>query len=617
MNILTYYNEELRYLRESGARFAKEHPQVAGQLGLHPDAVTDPFVERLLEGVAFLSARVHARLDHECAEFAQQALHGLSPLFMTATPSLSCFAFQPDFTSPEAFTGGTVLRGSVVQANFIGRKNPIQFVTAKDVQLLPLRLKSVICSRNLTNIPLAFESKIKNAQGIIRFSFQLEGSGRLSDLKKMLPLKPLNVSVAGDLSNAFNLHHTLLADTYSWFAFCEEDNTYLELPRHALKMSGLDDNQALLPLHAGGMHGLRLLREYFAQPERFLSFDMDIMAQLIKFLPHGKTFDIIFALKQIKPYFIGNLNNNHFRLFATPVINLYPRRLDPVPYDSSKTLQWVPVDRMRPQAHYLWAVREVTVCQRNGITVKAVPSISHAGFEESAARARFGFNRSAVDEMHGARSVLHDPLSSYDTLSISLLENIDDLENVTTLLVRGLVVDRDWLPKALLEAKLSLTESKSVSSIECLWPGSSPRPIPHLEASWNAVSRLCNNPLSITRPGKQDITAQVTAYLSQAAQLNNILDKKRLESIRSIVIYSGQVRLNSYSPMPWLRCIYLSIDIDTSHHSDNGAWLFGRVIAQALSQSVSLNEGIEVKLFLDGELNSTHVNTDRADGVLE
>lgn len=53
MNVLDHYNDELRNLREVGTRFAKEHPQVAGQLGLHPDAVTDPFVERLLEGVAF------------------------------------------------------------------------------------------------------------------------------------------------------------------------------------------------------------------------------------------------------------------------------------------------------------------------------------------------------------------------------------------------------------------------------------------------------------------------------------------------------------------------------------------------------------------------------------
>jgi len=96
MSFLDHYNDELRQLREAGARFSKEHPQVASELGLHPEAITDPFVERLLEGVAYLSARVQTRLDRECAEFAQQALGRICPLFMAATPVISTFAFHPD-----------------------------------------------------------------------------------------------------------------------------------------------------------------------------------------------------------------------------------------------------------------------------------------------------------------------------------------------------------------------------------------------------------------------------------------------------------------------------------------------------------------------------------------
>jgi type VI secretion system protein ImpG len=69
--------------------------------------------------------------------------------------------------------------------------------------------------------------------------------------------------------------------------------------------------------------------------------------------------------------------------------------------------------------------------------------------------------------------------------------------------------------------------------------------------------------------------------------------------------------------MAWVRCMHVEIDIDTSHHADQGAWMFARLVAQALSHSISLNDGMEVKLLLDGELASTHINTERADGVLE
>jgi len=617
MNILEHYNEELRHLRESGARFAKEHPQVAGQLGLHPDAVTDPFVERLLEGVAFLSARVHARLDHECAEFAQQALKGLSPLYMSATPSISCFAFQPDFASPEAFKGRTIERGSLVQA-FIGdRTQAIQFQTARAVTLWPMRLSSAQCTRSVSQVPRTLEASLSNAQGIVRLRFDMEGTSRMADLGGTKPLGPLNLYIAGDLPNAFALHRSLLADTGSWFALFSDDNSFIELPRNALRMSGLAEEESLLPEHEGGMHGLRLLREYFAQPERFLGLDMDVLNRLTAFRPNARSFELIFALKKVPAALIGNVDASQLRLFATPVINLYQRRLDPVPYDANKTEQWVAVDRMRPQAHYLWAINDVNVCHRDGKLDQAMAAIDHAGYEKNTARARYGFKRSGVDVMQGARSARLDPLSSHDTLSISLLDQTSALEEVTTLLVKGWVSDRDWTPKALLEAKLSLKEARAVSQIECLWPGSAPRPVPPLEASWDAVSRLSSNPLAMSRHGREDITPQVMTYLIQVAQAEDILDQKRIESIRSVHIHAGHVRSRRSSPMAWVRCMHVELDIDTSHHADQGAWMFGRLLAQALSQSISLNDGVEVKIFLDGELASTHLNTARADGVLE
>jgi len=56
------------------------------------------------------------------------------------------------------------------------------------------------------------------------------------------------------------------------------------------------------------------------------------------------------------------------------------------------------------------------------------------------------------------------------------------------------------------------------------------------------------------------------------------------------------------------------IDIDSAHHSDRGGWLFGRVLAQAISHCVSVNEGIEVELCIDGTIVSRHSNLQLEDG---
>ena len=55
---LDYYRENLAHLRESSGEFAAEFPKIAARLELTAENCQDPFVERLLEGTAFLAARV-------------------------------------------------------------------------------------------------------------------------------------------------------------------------------------------------------------------------------------------------------------------------------------------------------------------------------------------------------------------------------------------------------------------------------------------------------------------------------------------------------------------------------------------------------------------------------
>ena len=79
--LLEHYNTELRHLREKAGEFAREYPKIAGRLALDPfgkETCPDPHVERLIEGFAWLAARVHLQLDAEFPRFI--AIRGTSPL---------------------------------------------------------------------------------------------------------------------------------------------------------------------------------------------------------------------------------------------------------------------------------------------------------------------------------------------------------------------------------------------------------------------------------------------------------------------------------------------------------------------------------------------------------
>src|SRR3954468_18723189 len=93
--LLGYYERELKFLREMGGEFAKEFPKIAGRLALEEFSCADPYVERLLEGFAFLAARVHLKLDAEFPRFTQGLLETVFPHYLAPTPSMAIVKFEP------------------------------------------------------------------------------------------------------------------------------------------------------------------------------------------------------------------------------------------------------------------------------------------------------------------------------------------------------------------------------------------------------------------------------------------------------------------------------------------------------------------------------------------
>src|SRR5207245_525995 len=110
--LLAYYNGELAYLRDLGAEFAEKYPKVAGRLHLEAGKCEDPHVERILEGVAFLTARIRRKIDDEFPEISDALLHVLAPHYQRPIPSLSVVQFVPGPEQLQAAQGFTIGRGS-------------------------------------------------------------------------------------------------------------------------------------------------------------------------------------------------------------------------------------------------------------------------------------------------------------------------------------------------------------------------------------------------------------------------------------------------------------------------------------------------------------------------
>jgi type VI secretion system lysozyme-like protein len=139
--VLGYYNRELQYLREMGGEFAREFPKIAGRLGLESLECSDPYVERLLESFAFLTARVQLKIDDEFPRFSQHLLQMVYPHALAPTPSMAVLELQPNLSEGALADGFRVARGAVLRS-LAGRgaETACEYRTAHEVTLWPLEL---------------------------------------------------------------------------------------------------------------------------------------------------------------------------------------------------------------------------------------------------------------------------------------------------------------------------------------------------------------------------------------------------------------------------------------------------------------------------------------------
>jgi type VI secretion system protein ImpG len=182
--------------------------------------------------------------------------------------------------------------------------------------------------------------------------------------------------------------------------------------------------------------------------------------------------------------------------------------------------------------------------------------------------------------------------------------------------VKGLVCDRGWRAGSAVNARYRLEESKAVEKIECLWAASAPRPMPDANECWTALPHLGDNPLGQYSAKATDITDRIKDLLCLASVGSNAMDVQRSSSLRKVFATPVFMEAGRSSPMAWVRGQKVSIFVSSSDHPDKGAWLFGRVLAQALFESVYLNDGVEFEIYIDDELCSTHTNLNNKTGAL-
>ncbi len=363
---LDHYNRELGYLRELGSEFAQQYPAVAGRLGLDEFACADPFVERLLEGFAFLAARVHRRLDAEFPEFTHGLLESVYPHYTRPIPAATLLSLQPDADEGSLSAGYRLSRGT----QFLGptserQPTPCRFDSTEDLELWPIRLVDV----SLTARDAADGRDVPDAmrggpiRGCLRLTIETTAGLPLARLAlERLKWHFRGGEVAHQLFELLLAHTRLIAvrgvepvDSPA----PERPSMWQLLGREALVAEGLDDRQPLLPHPPRSFSGYRLLQEYFLLPEKFLAASIGNLQPSLQ-AATGRRLEIVIGLDAIDRELAGRVGTEHLALHCVPAVNLFKRRADRVQVSDRRHDQHLLVDRSRPMDFEIWSIESLS-----------------------------------------------------------------------------------------------------------------------------------------------------------------------------------------------------------------------------------------------------------------
>ena len=600
--LLEYYNVELQHLREMGAEFAHQFPKIAARLGMNGLEVADPYVERLIEGVAFLAARVQLKIQAEFPRFTQALLDIVYPHYLAPTPSMLVAQLQTDPNDPNLVASKTVPRGTMMSAAAAAdERTACDFRTAHDVVLWPMQVVSATYFSFAPDLPLNTLPLAVPVKGGVRIRLKT-GEG----LKfAQLPLDRLSFYISGGEEVANRLHELCAGRTVGALVVSGKGETrrHTFVPGGNVRAAGFDDEQALLPVTLRGFQGYRLLQEYFAFPERYRFIEVAGLAPGVRQAATDEI-ELVLLFDRGQPGLESIVDKAQFSLFCTPAINLFPKRADRIHLSDNSHEYHVVADRTRPMDFEIYEVTGV-VGHGGGTDSDQTFLPLYTAFASHRDRehpAYYTVRReprlpSQSQKRRGARSTYIGTevfLSLVDPSEAPFRSDLRQLSLQTMCTNRDLVLQ---MPIGLGASDFTLDVAAPVKSIRVVSGPSRPAaPLADGAVAWRAINHLSLNYLSLVEATKEQGAAALRELLDLYVRAANIGLKKQVDGLRTVTVRPVVRRLPRSHPIVFGRGLEITLGVDELAFEGASAFLLGAVLARYFTGHVSIKSFTETVL---------------------
>lgn len=596
--LLDYYRQELLHIREGAAEFAKEHPKIAARLAL--DVTTaqgecvDPYVERLLEGFAFLTARVHIRLDAEYPRFTQHLMEMVYPGFLAPTPSMAIVQMEPDYNDGGLAAGFTVPRGSVMNARLQpGERTSCRFLTSHEVRLWPLRIAEVRYQAHVTDVPAAVLSAEGSSRACIRLKFKVTAALKASQLQ----LDRLDLHLGGDEGVAHRVYEQLFADCTAVVvkSTAKRSERFDVLPASAVEPGGLGEAEALLPSSPRAFAGYQLIKEYAAFPERFLFAHVDGLQRGLARIDSDE-FELLFVLKRIDTTLEKTLDASTFALHCAPAVNLFQKRADRIEVSRREHELHVVPDRARPMDYEVHSIRSVSGLDAGGGGHAREFRPLYAQYDMAEHASAGYYSQRRTPRLLSEAQRLRGPRAGYvgTELYIALVDPNDAPVDagVSQLSVEALCSNRDLPLMMSVGSKDDFTFEMNapVQSLRCVKGPTRPiAPVLEGETPWRLLSHLSLNYLSLIDSSPREGAAALREILSLYGIDPRSRLHKHIDGVVSVASRPAIRRVPVAGPIAFGRGTEITLTLDERAFEGSGVMVLATVLERFFARHASLN----------------------------
>ncbi len=562
MKLNRFYRDELSFLRLQGREFAEAHPQLSRFLS---EQSTDPDVERLLEGFAFLTGKLRDKVEDEFPEITHSLLNMLWPNYLRPVPSCTIMRFDPQLHAISERQG--VARHTEVRSRPVGdhqRQVQCRFRTCRDVEVFPLTLAEA-------------RAEHTREMSVVTLALALHTDQPLSQLG----LERLRFFLGGDSHVAETLY--LWLNHYLQGMELVVGDQVINLPVSGLTAVGFAEDEALLPYPKNAYPGYRILQEYLSFPDAFRFVDV---AGLKGRLPTAQVDEISlrFRFSRLLPP-EAKIHNDSFQLYCTPAINLFSHEADPVDLNGRQTEYRISPSSRSPEHYEVFSVDQVEgwLEGRSGRGERrlytAFESFQHEVEREHGRTALY--YRSRVRE-----SVRGDGFDHYIAFVRGDESECLSRQEAVSL---TLTCSNRQLPEQLAVGEICMASESTpafATFSNVTRPSRSLRPSLDGSLLWTLISNLSLNYLSLLDEDALRTVLRVYDFRALADRQAERISQKRLAGIRGIETKPVDRMVRG---LP-VRGIQSVLELDQQAFASEGdLYLFGTVLSRFFSLYASIN----------------------------